>query len=66
MDIVLGLIFIVVFIALGFLLAILIWGFFYRSELNTTPGNGFIVLWAICMLFLAWVYEQITYTPLGG
>ena len=66
MDIILGLIFIIVLIGLGFLLAIIIWGFFNRNESSATPGNGFIVLWAMCMLFLAWLYDLITYTPLGG
>jgi hypothetical protein len=66
MDIILGLIFIVVLLALSFLLAMLIWGFFYRNESHEIPGNGFIVLWVLCLLFLAWLYDLITYTPLGG
>lgn len=66
MDIILGLIFIVVLLALSFLLAMLIWGVFFRNESNVTPGNGFIVLWVLCLFFLAWLYDLITYTPLGS
>ena len=66
MDIILGLIFIVVLLALSFLLAMIIWGFFYRNESHETPGNGFIVLWVLCLFFLAWLYDLITYTPLSS
>ena len=70
MDIILGLIFIVVLLALSLLLAALIYGFFSAifnlPETTSNNSNGFIVLWVLCILFLAWLYDLITYTPLGG
>ena len=70
MDIILGLIFIVVLLALSLLLAALIYGLFSTifnlPETTSNDSNGFIVLWVLCMLFLAWLYDLITYTPLGS